>query len=125
VEARARAEREQAEAARTAALEDSLALACEQLAAANQRAHALEASVQQRDAECARLRERIEIIEAACADWRNELDVASAAHHAERVQIQERHAAAESHWLLEVDRARQHAKQAIQQPIDRDSGQNC
>lgn len=106
------AEREQAAAARTAALEDSLALAREQLAAANQRAQALEISVQERDAECARLRARNETVEAACADWRNKLDAAYAAHQAERVQLQEGYAAAESHWLLEVDRARQSTKEA-------------
>lgn len=42
-------EREHAAAARAVALEDSLALAREQLAAANQRAQALENSVQERD----------------------------------------------------------------------------
>ena len=40
------------------------------------------------------------------------LDEAAAAHHAERVQLQEHHTAAERHWLLEVDRSRQLATEA-------------
>jgi DNA repair exonuclease SbcCD ATPase subunit len=105
-------EREHATATRAAALEDSLVLAREQLAAANQRAQALERSLEERDAECSRLRARIESLEANCADARAKLDDVAAAHHAERVQLQERHAAAEQHWLLEVDRSRQLAKEA-------------
>ena len=106
------AERERALTERAGALEESLSLAREQLAANNQRAQALERSVQERDAEGARLRTRIESIEAECTDWRVKFDAASTAHQAERGQIQERHAAAESHWLVEVDQARQHAKEA-------------
>jgi chromosome segregation ATPase len=109
------AERELATTARTGALEESLALAREQLAAANQRAQALEGSVQERDAEGTRLRSRIERLEAECVNWRAKLDAANAAHHGERVQLQGRYAAAESHWMLEVDRARQHAKEATKE----------
>jgi hypothetical protein len=108
-------EREQTSAAHTSALEESLALAREQLAAANQRAQALERNVQERDAEGARLRARIESLEADSASGRAKLDATNSAHHGERVQLQERYAAAESHWLLEVDRARQHAKDAVKQ----------
>ena len=108
-------EREQAMVARTGALEEGLAFAREQLSAANQRAQALERSLQARDAEGTRLRSRIESLEADGADWRGKLDVATAAHQAERGQLQERYAAAESHWLLEVDRARQHARETAKE----------
>lgn len=103
-------EREQATAARMCALEESLSLAGEQLAVANQRARALETSVQERDCEGHRLRARTESLEAECADGRTKFDAAAVAHHGERVQLQERYAAAERHWLLEVDRARQPSK---------------
>lgn len=105
------AERESAMAARTGALEESLVLAREQLTAANQRAQALERSVQERDAENARLRSRVEKLEAARAAASAKLDAAALAHQSERSQLQERHASAERHWLLEVDRARQSAKE--------------
>jgi hypothetical protein len=108
-------EREQTSAARTGALEESITLAREQLAAANQRAQALERNMQERDTEAARLRSRAETFEADCANWRTKLDAANSAHHDERIQLQERHAAAESHWLLEVDRTRQHAKDEAKQ----------
>jgi chromosome segregation ATPase len=113
--ARELTEREHAMAARAAALEESLTLAREQLLAANQRAEVLERSAQERAAEGARLRSRVETLEAECAHERARLDAANAAHHNERAQLQERYAAAESHWLLEVDRARQHAKEAAKE----------
>jgi chromosome segregation ATPase len=109
------AEREQAAVARAAGLEESLTLAREQLMAANQRALALESSAQERDRESARLRARIESLEVSTAEARGKLDFAFAAHRAERTQLQERHAAAESHWLQELDRARQHTKEALKE----------
>lgn len=54
-----------------------------------------------------RLLKRIESLESGCADWYSKLEAASATHHAERAQLQERYAAAESYWQLEMDRARQ------------------
>jgi DNA repair exonuclease SbcCD ATPase subunit len=108
-------EREQVTAARTGALEEALALAREQLTVTNQRAQALEQSVQERATEGARLRTRLDALETESANWRAKLEAASAAHQAERGQLQERYAAAERHWLLEVDRARQHAKDAAKQ----------
>jgi Plasmid replication region DNA-binding N-term len=108
-------EREQVTEARTGALEEALALAREQLAAANQRSQALEQSVQERDTEGARLRTRLDALEADGANSHAKLEAASAAHQAERGQLQERYAASESHWLLEVDRARQHAKDAAKE----------
>ena len=108
-------EREHTAMVRTAALEESLALAREQLAAANQRAQALEHSVQVREAEAERLHARIETLEADCSSVRAQLDAANSAHHAERLQLQERYTAAETHWLVEVDRARQHARETAKE----------
>jgi len=109
--ARELTERERAVALRMAALEESLALAREQLVAANQRAQALEASAQEREADCARLRTQIQTLETACAKTRDKLEAATAAHQSERTQLQARHEAAESHWMLELDRSRHDAKE--------------
>jgi chromosome segregation ATPase len=54
---------------------------------------------------------RIEALEASAADLRTQLESARAAHQTERTRLEERHAAAEAHWLTEVDRARQSAKE--------------
>jgi hypothetical protein len=104
-------ERERVATVRTAALEESLALACEQLVAANQRAQALESNAQEREAEYVRLRARIQILETACAQGREKLEAAAAAHKAERTHLQERHDAAESHWMREFDHTRHDAKE--------------
>jgi chromosome segregation ATPase len=108
-------ERERSCAARVAALEESLALAREQWAAANGRANGLERSLQEREGECGRLRARIESLETNVSELRAKLDAASAAHHAERTQLQEQYTAAERRWLVEVDRARQHVKEATKE----------
>ena len=108
-------ERERTSATRAAALEESIALAREQLLAANQRAEALESSVQEWDHECQRLRARVDILETSGTDARTKLDAVIAAHQAERAQLQERYAAAEARWLLEVDRARQQAREATKE----------
>jgi chromosome segregation ATPase len=104
-------ERERAAVARAVALEESLALAREQLVAANQRAQALEANGQEREADCTRLRARIQSLETASAQGREKLEAALAAHQAERTQLQARHDAAESHWMLELDRTRHNVKE--------------
>lgn len=106
------AERDRAANARMRALEESVTLARDQLTAANQRAEALECALQERDRECGRLRGQVERLEAGVAEIREKSDMISAAHHAERVQLQERHAEAERHWLQEVDRSRELAKEA-------------
>jgi hypothetical protein len=108
-------EREQTATVRAKALEESLALAREQLIAANRRAEALEAARQDRDAEGTRLRTRIETLEALSTDLRARLDAGTAAHQAERSKLEERYSAAEARWLTEVDRARQGAKEAESQ----------
>jgi hypothetical protein len=82
------------------------------LVAANQRAEALEATAQEREADCARLRSRTQSLEAASAQGREKLETALAAHHAERTQLQARHDTAESHWMLELDRTRHDEKEA-------------
>ena len=45
---------------------------------------------------------------------RGKLDAVIAAHQAERSTLDERHQSAESRWLTEVDRVRQHAKEQDQ-----------
>jgi chromosome segregation ATPase len=106
-------EREHAGVARAAGLEESLALAREQLSAANRRAERLEATVQERDAESNRLRVRIEAVEASSAELQRKLDAATAEYQAERTRLQEHYAATERRWLSEVDRARQGTKEAV------------
>jgi len=106
-------EREHAGAVRAAALEEGLALAREQLSAANRRAERLEATVQARDAEGDRLRVRIDAVEASSAELQRKLDAATAEYQAERTRLQEHSAATERRWLTEVDRARQGAKEAV------------
>jgi chromosome segregation ATPase len=105
-------EQEQAAVARAAALDDSLKLAREQLRAANQRADHLEDSLKGRETECERLRARTESLESATADLLSKLEAAATAHQAERTKLDERHAVTEARWLVEIDRARQAAKEA-------------
>jgi len=54
-------------------------------------------------------------LEASAADLRTQLESARAANQTERTRLEERHAAAEAHWLTEVDRARQSAKEQDRQ----------
>jgi chromosome segregation ATPase len=105
-------EQEQAAIARAAAQDESLALAREQLQAANQRADRLEGSLQAREAETERLRIRTQSLEADVAQLRDKLERAGTAHQAERSKLDEHRAASEARWLLELDRARQAAKEA-------------
>lgn len=104
-------EREQTMAARALALEEGLALARDQLVAGNLRAERLEATLQERETECSRLRVRNEVLEGDATDLRTKLETTNAGYQAERTRLEERHAAAEVRWLLEVDRARQTAKE--------------
>ncbi len=105
-------EQTEAAAARGVALEESLALAREQLTATNTRADRLETLLQAREAEAERLRTRADAVEAEARELRSKLDAATDAHQAERAKLDERHAANEARWLIEVDRARQAAKEA-------------
>ncbi len=100
-------EQEQATAARAAALEESLGLARDQLLAANQRADRLEASLQGREVECERLQKRAEVLDADARELRHKLEALTTSHRAERTKLEERHAATDARWLLEIDRARQ------------------
>jgi chromosome segregation ATPase len=108
-------EQEQAAIARAAAQEESLALAREQLLAANQRADRLEASLTGRETECERQRVRIDALETDAAQLRQKSEAAAAAHQAERTKLDERHAATEGRWLVEIDHARQAAKEAARE----------
>lgn len=108
-------EQQQATAARATVLEESLGLAREQLIAANQRAERLEAHVQERDIECSRFRTRIEEFESLAAELRTQLEAARAAHQVDRTRLEQQHTAAEAHWMTEVDRARQMAKEVVKE----------
>jgi DNA repair exonuclease SbcCD ATPase subunit len=104
-------EHSEAAAARVAALEESLALAREQLTATNHRADRLEVLLQTRESETDRLRTRAEALEAEGRELRGKLEAAADAHQAERAKLDERHAANEARWLVEIDRGRQSAKE--------------
>lgn len=108
-------EQAQAAIARAAAQDESLALAREQLGVANQRAERLEGSLQARETENERLRIRTDSLEADAAQLRDKLEVAAASHQAERTQLDERHAATEARWLVEIDHSRQAAKEAVKE----------
>jgi hypothetical protein len=111
-------ERETALAARAAGLEESMALAKDQLLAANQRAERLEAALAEREAESIRLRTRMESAEVETQTLRGKLDAALAVTQAERLKLEERYQSAENRWLTEVDRVRQNAKEQDQQIKD-------
>jgi hypothetical protein len=106
-------EQEQAATARAAAQDESLALAREQLQAANQRSDRLEVSLQTRETEAERLGIRTQSLEADVAQLRDKLERAATVHQAERTKLDEHRAASEAHWLLELDRARQATKEAV------------
>jgi Plasmid replication region DNA-binding N-term len=106
-------EQTEAAAARGAALEESLALAREQLAATNNRADRLETLLQTRESEADRLRARADSLDAETRELRGKLDAAAEAHQAERAKLDERHAANEARWLVEIDRGRQAAKETV------------
>ncbi len=103
-------EQEQAAGAGAEAREEHLVLALEQLHAANLRADRLELSLQAREADTAHLRERNGTWEVEVRQLRSALDRSVATHQAERVKLDERHAASESRWLVELDRTRLSAR---------------
>jgi hypothetical protein len=109
------AERERVTAAHSAALEEGVTLAREQLAAANRASAALEASLQERDADCGRLRDRVQTLEVSCAELRGQLEAAAVAYQSERDKLQAYHEASQRRWMTEVDRAREGAKEAAKE----------
>jgi hypothetical protein len=113
-QATALAEEQRAITARTTALEDSLTLAREQLGAANRRAEHLEHTLAARDNEITQLQQRLDTLTREMADLTAQQSIEREAHRAERIQMEERHAATEARWLREVDRAREAAKSAEQ-----------
>jgi hypothetical protein len=58
---------------------------------------------------------RIDSLEALSTQLRSQLDTGAVAYQRERAQLQEHYAATERHWLNEVDRVRQAAKDVAQQ----------
>jgi chromosome segregation ATPase len=71
-----------------------------------------DANLAARETEYERLRMRTDACQADASELRRKLEAATAAHQAERTRLDERHAASEARWLVEVDRARQGAKEA-------------
>jgi DNA repair exonuclease SbcCD ATPase subunit len=108
-------EQTQAAAARASTLEESLALARDQLTATNNRADRLETLLQGREAETERLRARTDALDADVEELRARLDAAAADHQSEREKLGERHAANEARWLVEIDRGRQAAKETAKE----------
>jgi hypothetical protein len=102
------AEQSQALDLRRGALEEALALAREQLAAANRRAETIERASEERIVELVRLRARGAATEADLARTQKLLE-------SEREKSQERYDTAEARWLTEVDRARQLAREQAQE----------
>lgn len=105
------AEQERLSMVRSVALEDSLTLAREQLTATQQRADRLEVALQAREAECDRGRQRVDVVEQELREVRVRFDATAAAYQVERKKQDERHAASEARWLVEVDRCRQTIKE--------------
>lgn len=97
---------------RSAALQEALMVAKEQLEHANQRARVLEVALSKRDAELAQMRdEHARLTEdLQCVQSQRESDRAAARE--ERARLASRHEATETRWLNEVDRGRQALKQA-------------
>jgi DNA repair exonuclease SbcCD ATPase subunit len=104
-------EETQATLAGSAALKEHLALAREQLAQANARAERFEKLLQARDADIERLRTRGDDLELQARELHGKLEAAAEAFQTERLRQDERHAANEARWLLEIDRGRQAAKE--------------
>ena len=102
------AEQSQALDLRRGALEEALALAREQLAAANRRAETIERASEERIVEVVRLRARVAAIEADLVRSQELLE-------SEREKLQQRYETAEARWLMEVDRARQLAREQAQE----------
>lgn len=109
------AERERAVLARATALEDGLTLAREQLTASNQRAATLEARLQGCDEDIGRLRRELGRWQATAGEAQTRFEAATADHAIERAELQERAAAAERHWMLELDRTRQGTREAAKE----------
>jgi hypothetical protein len=105
-------DREQAAATGQAAIEETVQMARDQLAVVNRTVASLEATLLERDIQQEETRTRIEGLEASCEELQEKIETQASAHQDERARLREQHAAAESRWLLEVDKARQAAKDA-------------
>jgi hypothetical protein len=111
------AEAHRVASARDAALEENLTLARTQLNEANSRAASLEESLREREQTLARLRMRVDTLEAELLGMRARLESEQAARVTERTKLDERYEATEARWLAEVDRARERAKAAEKQIV--------
>jgi hypothetical protein len=102
----------QAATARTALMDESLALARAQLTEASRHASVLEEALQERESELSRLRANADRGAEEHARLIEKLERERAAYRSERAELEKRHEAAESRWLIEIDRTRQTLKQA-------------
>lgn len=107
--------REQALNERLQAMEESLQLCSQQLQESNERWKASQRSLAQKEEDIAAQRAVIGQLTAQQAAVQQRLDTVQAQAAAERQATEERHHSHERRWMAEVDRARQHAKQAAQQ----------
>ena len=53
------------------------------------------------------MQKRAEVLDADARELRHKLEALTTSHRAERTKLEERHAATDARWLLEIDRARQ------------------
>lgn len=108
-------ERERVVEARARSVEESLTFAREQLNLGQRRIDELERTARTQLTDAEERQCRIAALEATVTDLRDTADRARASYESERAQMEERHKATEAHWLSEVDRARQAAKDAARE----------
>lgn len=94
---------------------EAMALARAQHEDARQRLVMLDALLQDQARELSHVREREAQARAEVGRLQQQLEVDRSAHERERTELQDRAAARERHWTLEVDRAREAAKAAVRQ----------
>lgn len=100
---------------RLRAMDESLQLCTQQLQESNERWKASQRSLAQRETEIAAQHGLLEKLTAQHAALQLRMEAVQAQAATERQAMEERHHNHERRWMAEVDRARQHTKQAIQQ----------
>jgi chromosome segregation ATPase len=108
-------ERERTVEARARSVEESLIFARGQLNSSQRRIEELERTSRTQVTDAEQYRARIGALETTVTDLRETAEHARATYESERAQMEARHAATEAHWLGEVDRARQAAKDAARE----------
>lgn len=100
---------------RLQAMEESLQLCTQQLQESNERWKASQRSLAQRETEITAQHGLLEKLTAQHAALQLRIEAVQAQADAERQAMEERHHNHERRWMAEVDRARQHTKQVVQQ----------